>query len=226
MSKELIQPPMPLLIKDLGMLLPTEASNKKRHYGLYKCFCGKTFRADMDNVKSNNTMSCGCYKQKLSVVLNTTHGMTNHKIHGIWCDIIKRCTNKKRESYKNYGGRGITVCDRWLHSFENFRDDMLPTWEEGLTIDRINNDGNYEPSNCRWVGRSTQSRNTRVLYSSNTSGYRGVSFHKALNKWVCGIRIDSKRKHLGYFNTALEAAKAYDTYVVENNLEHNINNLL
>lgn len=100
---------------------------------------------------------------------------------------------------------------------------MYPTYKEGLSIDRINPYGNYEKDNCRWSNSTVQSRNTRILRADNTSGYRGVSWHKKLNKWYSYINIKGKKKHLGMFENKEDAAKAYDTYVVANNLEHTKN---
>jgi len=101
---------------------------------------------------------------------------------------------------------------------------MLPTWKKGLSIDRINNNGNYELANCRWATKEVQVRNTRMIKSNNTSGYRGVT--KSGNKWKCSIRVNGKQIYIATYTTALEAAKAYDSYVIKNNLEHTINNVL
>ena len=202
----------PTLVRDLGMIYPSETYKRKYRVGLYKCQCGNEFKARSDAVNSNNTLSCGCIKQNIS----------KNKLYFVWQNMISRCYNKKDEYYKNYGGRGIKVCERWM-DINNFIEDMYSSYKEGLTIDRINNDGNYEHFNCRWSTRSVQSRNTRILHSHNTSGYRGVSFDNNRNKWHSYISINRKRKFIGYFNTALEAAKAYDRYVIDNNLEHTIN---
>ncbi len=90
-----------------------------------------------------------------------THGMSSTKLYYAWQATKTRCYNKGRLDYKYYGGRGIKVCDRWLNSFENFREDMGSTWKKGLSIDRIDVDGNYEPGNCRWVHVGRQSGNRR-----------------------------------------------------------------
>lgn len=85
-----------------------------------------------------------------------------HPLYGVWKSMKVRCYNKNRESYKNYGGRGITVCEEWLHSFSNFYNDMIEYYEEGLTLDRIDNNMDYSKDNCRWVDRKTQGRNQRT----------------------------------------------------------------
>ena len=108
----------------------------------------------------------------------------------------KRCSDKTLESYKNYGGRGIVVCKEWKNSFEVFRDWAIENgYSKELTIDRENNDGNYEPSNCRWTNRNIQARNTKKIKSNNTSGYRGVHFKKSLKKWQSTIVINKKHIH-------------------------------
>lgn len=211
----------PALIKDLG-IISTNTNKKRLRYGLYKCSCGNEFKAISSRVKNMHTKSCGCYTIMRTKEVNTTHGVNTHPLYNIWHNIIKRTTNIKAKQYKDYGGRGISICERWL-KVENFIEDMYPTFEEGLTIDRINNDGNYEPSNCRWTTRSVQSRNTQIIRANNTSGYRGVCFNKSAKKWQAQIVICRKLKYLGLFLNASEAAKAYDSYVIENGLEHTIN---
>ena len=204
-----------ILIKDLGMKFPNSNSKSKRRYGLYKChLCNKEFQAITTDVKSGNTSSCGCIKLK--------HGLRHHRLYKTWWSMINRCQNQKHKQYKDYGGRGILVCDRWLN-IENFIQDMFPTFQEGLTLDKKDNDKGYLPSNCRWSLKTTQSQNTRKIRHNNTSGFKGVSFDKVANKWKCRIQVNNKSVFLGYFITSLEAAKTYDKYILNNNLEHTRN---
>lgn len=136
----------------------------------------------------------------------------------------RRCLNKKHPQYYQYGGRGIKVCDEWLSSFDNFINWAIHNgMEHDLQLDRINNDGNYEPSNCRWVSSAVNIRNQRKIKSTNKSGFRGVSFCKDRNKWEASIKINYVKKMIGRYTTGLEAAKAYDNYVIENKLEHTKN---
>ena len=210
------------LIEDLGMQYATEKSKKKSRFGMYKCICGNIVRLDTYNVRSGVSKSCGCYRNKISAEINIKHGFHNHILYQTWNSMMQRCNNEKRKAYKNYGGRGIIVCERWL-KVENFIEDMFPTFKKGLSIDRINPDGNYELSNCRWTDSFTQARNTRKLHSKNKSGYRGVSYYKLRNKWASCITVNRKNKFLGYFEDKIEAAKAYDNYVITNGLEHTLN---
>lgn len=214
-----------ILLQDLGMIYATEKSKLKSRFGIYKCgYCGTEFKTRIADVKNNKTKSCGCYQKIMTSKAKITHGFSRTRIYNIWQTMIQRCTNKRNMHYKNYGARGISVCERWL-SFPNFEEDMYPTYKEGLSIDRINVNGNYEPSNCRWATSSTQNQNTRVLRSTNTSGYRGIEWISVNKKWRARIGINKKNIHIGCFNTALEAAKAYNNYVINNKLEHSINNI-
>jgi hypothetical protein len=216
MSKQLITPPTPMLIEDLGMIFPDKSSKRKVRFGLFRCHCGNEFKAMKSNVINGGTKGCGCLKYK------RTHGLYKHPLHMIWEAMIQRTRNKNNKHFVDYGGRGIKVCEEWK-DFKNFYDDMIDGYEKGLSIDRIDNDKGYEKSNCRWATMKVQQRNKRIIMSTNTSGYRGVSFHQRNSKWMARIVIDGKNIYLGSFTTAIEAAKAYNNYVLSNNLEHTIN---
>ncbi len=136
--------------------------------------------------------------------------------------MVARCTNEKNTRYKYYGARGIKVCKEWL-DVKKFIEDMYPTFSNGMSIDRIDNESGYSKKNCRWTTKEVQSRNTRKIRSNNTSGYRGVHYCKNARKWRTTISVDSKRICLGFFNTVEEAGDEYDRYVIENILEHTIN---
>ena len=207
-----------ILLKDLGMIFATATSKRKSRYSLYKCFCGSEFKAQNVAVKTGNTKSCGCFKKES----NKTHGLGKHRIYGVWLDMMGRCNNDRKKSYKDYGARGITVCEDW-HNIANFINDMYPSFIEGLTLDRIDNNLGYYKENCRWVTRNIQMRNTRKLISTNTSGYRGVHFYKRYNKFRSQIVVNSRQIFLGYFKDPIEAAKAYDNYIIVNILEHTKN---
>ena len=139
-----------------------------------------------------------------------THGLTCHKVYTVWCCLKSRCYNKNEKSYHDYGGRGIEVCKEWIKDFKSFYDwSMSNEWEEGLQIDRIDNDKGYEPSNCRFVSQLFNANNKREIQKNNTSGYRGVSWHKSTMKWQSRINTNGKEKHLGWFDCPKEAGEAY-----------------
>ena len=125
------------------------------------CDCGKETTVESYTLTSGHSKSCGCLLSDKTIARCTTHGETKTRLHRIWMQMRGRCNSPTNPSYKNYGGRGIKVCDEWNNYI------AFATWareygyQDDLTIDRIDNDGNYEPTNCRWVDRKTQNRNKR-----------------------------------------------------------------
>lgn len=130
---------------------------------LCKCECGNEVFILADNLKSGHTTSCGCFKKEKSSTTHKKHGLLkNTRLYNTWRNIKSRCHNINRENYKYYGARGIKVCDEWKDDFQNFYTWAMENgYKENLTIDRIDANGNYEPSNCRWVDMKTQCRNRR-----------------------------------------------------------------
>ena len=123
------------------------------------CDCGVTGVATSNALRTGNTKSCGCLKALAGKHL-VTHGLTATRSHGIWKAAKQRCFNANAHNYKHYGGRGITMCARWCDSFQAFFDDMGEC-PPGLSLERIDNEGNYEPGNCRWATQAEQVQNTR-----------------------------------------------------------------
>lgn len=216
------------VIADLGMMYPTKTSTIKSHYVLVECpFCKKHFKAQTYHVISKNTNSCGCVGDKKNKERLTIHGLKKSRIYKQWQGIKGRCYNKKNKVYKNYGGRGITVCDEWKNDFKAFYDwAMANGYKEGLQIDRRDNDGNYCPENCRFVTRMVNTQNTRLLMSTNTSGYRGVHFDKKTKKWRAVIRFNNIIYSLGYFYIKEDAAKSFNNFVIKNQTSHPLNIIL
>jgi len=130
-----------------------------------RCDCGNEVDIRGGDLTSGRTTSCGCYKRERTAEARTVHGMNRrgerHPVYGVWAAILTRCENPNHKQYKDYGGRGIKVCDEW-HDAQVFIDWALANnWRKSLTLDRVNNDGNYEPSNCHWVTRKENNRNKR-----------------------------------------------------------------
>ena len=135
-------------------------SGQKRPTWRCVCDCGKEVVTYAQNLKTGNTSSCGC----LALETRTTHNKWGTKVYKTWDCMVQRCTNPKMTGYIYWGGRGIKVCDEWLNSFDAFYNyvSKLPHYgEEGRSLDRIDNDGNYEPNNVRWATRSEQNANKR-----------------------------------------------------------------
>lgn len=129
------------------------------------CDCGTEITIGVYGLVRGDIKSCGCLRSDTSKLMaiarNTTHGNSNHDLYQIWTGIIKRCTNPRHKAYSMYGARGITVCDRWKASFEDFVSDVGDRPSPNHSIDRIDNDAGYSPDNCRWATQTEQCRNTR-----------------------------------------------------------------
>ncbi len=137
-----------------------------------KCDCGKTVIVHQQNLNNGHTTSCGCYNIDCIIEREQTHGETKTRLYNIWHDMIYRCYGQKHDSYKDYGAKGVTVCDEWKNSFETFRDWAYQNgYSENLTIDRIDNTGNYCPENCRWATDIQQANNTSRNLVFTVDGY-------------------------------------------------------
>lgn len=151
----------------------------KKRSALFRCHCGKEFIALIQNVKRLNTTSCGCSSRAKAALKTTIHGRTgkNDRAYKSWAHMKSRCLNENDPKFESYGARGISVCERWL-DFVFFLADMGDP-PPGCTIDRINNDGNYEPKNCRWATQKEQANNRRSTRWIEAHGKR-----KTLQEWA------------------------------------------
>lgn len=135
---------------------------------LVRCDCGKEKILYASNIKKGNSVSCGCYRREHHP--RKTHGLTRTPVYFAWRNMLNRCYNKKVDSFKSHGARGIKVCNSWKNSFEDFYKDIGFTYKPGLSLDRINNNGNYEPGNCRWVNNEIQMNNKRTTHFFEVDG--------------------------------------------------------
>jgi hypothetical protein len=212
------------MIKDLGQLRRNENSNYTKRFGIFECpYCNKPFKAVVSEVKSGHTKACGCVSFVYDRIIKR-HGESGTRLYGIYYLMLNRCYNKNNVVFNNYGGRGISVCDEWKNDFMTFYNwAMVNGYSDNLEIDRIDNEGNYCPENCRWVTRSENMQNTRLLISTNKSGYRGVYYKKNRKRWVSTIRNKNKRTEIGSYKTKELAAQAYNDFVIKNKTFHPLN---
>jgi len=199
--------------KVFGGLTVIEEDTVRTNRGALKwiclCTCGNTASVIGNHLKNGNTKSCGCLHKKVSSELNTKHGLVKHPLYTVWANMKSRCSNHKSKHYKNYGGRGITVCGEWADDFMNFYEDMSVDWKKNLELDRRDNDKGYYKDNCRWITRKQNTRNKGGIRGS-TSKYKGVHWYQMGNKWVSQVSKNSKRYYLGAFTCEKEAALAYN----------------
>lgn len=187
-------------------------SRKHQKQCICRCDCGRLYKRDYFKLKYGLVAQCReCY-------LRTRHHLNHTRIHRCWVAMKQRCYNKKEKAYKDYGARGIKVCEQWKNDFLSFYNwAMAHGYNDTLTIDRIDVNGDYCPENCRWADQHTQSANTRKL-KTNTTGWRGVSFHKCTGRYRAYICIHRKIHNLGEFDTIEQAAKARQDFIKNNNL--------
>jgi hypothetical protein len=168
----------------------------------------------MKLVREGRPVSCGCKKKELLSAANQRHGMSRHPVFAVWRSMLDRCRLPSHQAWNNYGGRGIIVCQRWQESFENFWVDMGPTYQRGLCLDRIDNNGPYAPENCRWATYRQQARNTRktrmvdsplgrmlVCELSELTGIGQTTLLYRISRGVTGEALISKPNTIRKFST-------------------------
>lgn len=173
-----------------------------------QCDCGHTTIVSGHNLREGITKSCGCGHKRI----NLKHGYLvdgkKDRLYRVWAGIKQRCSNPKNKSYNNYGGRGIKMCSEWRESYPRFREWAYQNgYAEGLQIDRINNDGNYEPSNCRFVSPTANAQNRRVP-KNNTSGYSGIEYRPKQHDYRVVISVGGVHQHVGLYASLEEAVAA------------------
>lgn len=187
---------------DLVVLRFEYSESQGRYVWVCKCDCGQVVSVVPANARAGRVRSCGCAQLKSA----TTHGMRNTRLYRIWVDMRRRCRDTSRKAYKHYGARGITVCEEWDKSFEGF---MQWAYREGysdeLSIDRIDVDGNYDPSNCRWATAKQQARNRRSTRYLDAFG-ETLPAVEAVEKYGNGIKIDTVLKRIDLHGYSVEEA--------------------
>lgn len=165
---------------------------------VFECECGNKFSSRKHNVTSGETASCGCYAKEQRLKGVKTHGLSRTKFYRVWCSMRRRCNDPNVSEYKNYGGRGIKVCERWL-DFNNFYDDMYSSYKEGLTLERTDNEKGYCKENCKWITHKEQHSNKRttrlVTLDGETLCFRDTCKKFRINE---GIAYSKLRKGMSY----------------------------
>lgn len=172
--------------------------NKIRKW-ICKCECGNEIEVRVADLTSGNTKSCGCYQRRKAKYIKEKHGGCGKRLYRIWCNMKSRCLNANTPAFRNYGGRGIRVCDEWRYDFSNFEKWALSNgYADDLTLERKDANGNYEPLNCTFIPKSMQPSNTRRCHFVC---YKGVK--KTLTEWSKELRFgrNSFRKYRDQFDT-------------------------
>ena len=154
-------------------------------YWLCKCECGNEINVQGSNLRSGNVTSCKCYRKEMQSITQIKHNMCHTKLYKVYSGILNRCKNKK---WKYYHGKGITICNEWKNDFMAFYNwATLNGYKEGLSIDRIDNDGNYDPNNCKWSTVKEQQRNRSVNHVLEFQGE-----NKCISEWAEILNIDKR----------------------------------
>lgn len=189
-----------LIGKRFGRLRAIEHKGRRadgREQYLCKCDCGREIVVIAKNLKNNNTKSCGCLKRDSWLAANVTHGKSKTKLYRVWASIKDRCYRSGCKNYHNYGGRGIAMCDEWKDSFQSFYEWATSNgYSPGLTIERMDVDGNYTPDNCCWITAHEQCQNKRNTRRITLNGechtfkewaeITGVNYYTLFSRYQAG----------------------------------------
>lgn len=200
--------------KRFGKLVAIQIAKKDKrgeYYWLCKCDCGNQKVVSSYKLRSGNTKSCGCFQREFRANgIRKTHGMTNSKLYTIWQNMKHRCNDPKNIMFQYYGGRGIRVCDEWLGGFEQFMEwAMKMGYQEGLSIERIDVNGDYSPANCKWITKKQQ-------YLNRTDSHLLTAFGKTqtIKEWAdeSGIKYDTIERRVNQYGWDAEDAVTYRPY--------------
>lgn len=204
-------------------VLRQDYNKNSNNYWLCKCDCGNIKSIRTEHLKDGSTVSCGCYSREITSKRSITHNKTKTRLYRIWISMKCRCYDEKHETYKNYGGRGIKICDEWLSDFMNFYNWAMENgYDENAprnicTIDRIDVNGNYEPDNCRFVDMKVQQNNRR---NNHYITYNGETH--TMKQWaeILNISTEAIRNRLKKYDYNIEKvftqkkyAKKYESEV-------------
>lgn len=186
--------------------------HKQGTYWLCICDCGN-FKEVSIGALGKQTNSCGCLQKESRIKTHIIHGKSNSRLFTIWRNIKARCYNQNEPAYNNYGARGIMMCDEWIHDFQAFYDWSISNgYNDTLTIDRINVNGNYEPNNCRWANAKQQAQNRRTskIYTINGETH-------CLKEWCEILNLNYRTIHKRIYNHNWDVEKALFTPLKEYN---------
>lgn len=199
--------------KKFGRLTAVEYSHSDKYgkaFWLCLCDCGNTAIVSGDKLRREKTKSCGCLQaEKRRMGIHRTHGLSETRLYSIWCNMKARCNNPKVDSFKYYGAKGITVCDSW-RKFENFFKWANETgYNDGLTIERIDVNGDYKPENCKWIKPEEQSLNKTNSHHLTISGNK-----KTIKEWSSesGIKYDTIERRINAYGWSAESAVTVPPY--------------
>lgn len=188
--------------------------NKGQARWLCRCECGTLKIVLGYSLRKGKSTNCGCVRLEKMKKSSTTHGKRQHPLYIIWLDIKRRCLNKNDNAYMYYGGRNITICNEWIDNFDNFYNWSIENgYKKGLSIDRIDTNGNYEPSNCRWTNAKTQARNRRNNFNITYNGQT-----KCLSEWSEILCINRGTLKSRILRSKWSIEKAFNTPVLSNNI--------
>jgi hypothetical protein len=202
------------------LLVNGRGGSTRRIYWICNCDCGKILSVRQDHLLSGATKSCGCLgrensiKAHLGKSFNTTHGLSNKRLYKIWYGMLERCYKLKHQAFDDYGGRGITVCSDWRNDVTAFYQWAIKNgYSDNLTLDRIDVNGNYDPSNCQWATWKQQNSNKR---NNHLIEYQGIKM--TLSEWANSIGIDKRlldrRLSSGWNLDKALLGKRYDSHGV------------
>lgn len=179
----------------------TNKNGRIYHRWLCRCDCGTKVIVKTYSLTYGEKRSCGCYQNEINSITHTKHGLRKNALYGVWQSMKTRCYNNKHRYYKDYGGRGVTICDEWKNDFKAFHDWAIRNgYKKGLTIDRIDSDGNYCLDNCRWATKKVQTRSRRntitLMHNGETrclkewSEITGISYINLYRRYKEGKCLD------------------------------------